>query len=97
MPLVRTEMIAPTKDYADRVDLMTPARAAHMVLDGVVDRKRRMMTGTGRFYALANLFIPRTATRIMNVLHRTFPTGGAQTAFPVEKALLTKVFGGSPL
>lgn len=68
-----------------------------MVLDGVVDRRRRVMTGTSRFYALANLFIPRTATRIMNVLHRTFPAGDAPTAFPVEKALLTKLFGGSPL
>jgi len=97
LPLVKTEMMAPTKAYADRVDIMTPTKAAHMVLDGVVDRRRRVITPTGRFYALSNLFNPRTTTRVMNLLHRTFPTGDTPTDFPVEKALITQMIGGAPI
>ncbi|MEZ4323820.1 MAG: SDR family oxidoreductase [Polyangiales bacterium] len=97
LPLVRTEMMAPTKEYADRKDIMTPERAAHMVLDGVVDRRRLVMTGQGRFYSISNRVSPKTTTRILNLLHRVFPEHGAPTEFPVEKALLTRFLGGSPV
>jgi short-subunit dehydrogenase len=97
LPLVRTEMMAPTKAYAERKDIMTPERAAHMVLDGVVDKRRMVMTGQGRFYSVSARVTPKTTTRILNLLHRVFPEGGAPTAFPVEKALLTKLIGGSPV
>ncbi|MCA9536214.1 MAG: SDR family oxidoreductase [Myxococcales bacterium] len=97
LPLVRTEMMAPTKEYADRKDIMTPERAAHMVLDGVVDKRRLVMTGQGRFYSISNRISPKTSTRILNLLHRVFPEHGAPTSFPVEKALLTKLLGGSPI
>lgn len=97
LPLVRTEMMAPTKEYAERKDIMTPERAAHMVLDGIVDRRRLVMTGQGRFYSVSNRISPKTTTRILNLLHRVFPEHGAPTEFPVEKALLTRLLGGSPV
>jgi short-subunit dehydrogenase len=97
LPLVRTEMMAPTKEYADRKDIMTPERAAHMVLDGVVDKRRLVMTGQGRFYSVSNRVSPKTTTRILNLLHRVFPEGGAPSEFPVEKALLNRFIGGSPV
>ena len=68
-----------------------------LVLDGVVDKRRMVMTGQGRFYSVSARVTPKTTTRILNLLHRVFPEGGAPTAFPVEKALLTKLIGGSPV
>jgi short-subunit dehydrogenase len=97
LPLVRTDMMAPTKEYADRKDIMTPETAAHMVLDGVVDRRRLVMTGQGRFYSVSNRVSPKTTTRILNLLHRVFPEGSAPTEFPVEKALISRFIGGSPI
>lgn len=97
LPLVRTEMVAPTKDYAERKDLMTSVEAAHKVLDSLVDRQRRVMTSAGRFYALSNLFTPKQATRALNLLYRTFPTGERKSAFPMEKALIKKMIGGAPV
>jgi len=97
LPLVKTEMIGPTKEYAGRRNVMTAAEAAVMVLDGVVDRKRRVMPGIGRWYAFSNRYRAASATRVMNVLQRIFPAGDRKTEFPVEKALLTQVLGGSPV
>ncbi len=97
LPLVRTEMMAPTKDYAERKDIMTPERAAQMVLDGVVDKRRLMMTAEGRFYSISTRVTPKTTTRMLNLLQRIFPAGDAPTEFPVEKALLNKLLGGSPV
>ena len=97
LPLVETEMMAPTEEYAGRVDMMTPERAAHMVLDGVVDRRRRVMTGQGKIYAVSNRMLPMTTTRVLNVIRRTFPVGDAPSEFPMERSLITKAIGGSPI
>ena len=97
LPLVKTEMIAPTEEYAGRVDIMTPEHAAIMILDGVVDRKRRVVTPQGRLYALANRGLPMTTTRLLNLIRRTFPVGDVASEFPMEKSLITKAIGGSPI
>jgi len=54
LPLVKTEMVAPTEEYAGRVDIMTSENAALMIVDGIVDRKRRVMTIQGRLCAVFN-------------------------------------------
>lgn len=97
LPLVKTEMMAPTEEYAGRVDMMTPERAAIMILDGIVDRKRRVMTSQGRVYAVSNRLTPMSTTRILNLIRRTFPIGDAPSEFPVEKDFITKAIGGSPI
>ena len=97
LPLVKTDMIGPTEDYAGLKDVMTPYRAALMVLDGVVDRKRRVMPAITRYFAFSNRIMPASTTRILNILQRTFPVGGAQSEFPMEKALITATLGGSPI
>lgn len=97
LPLVKTEMMAPTTEYSGRVDVMTAERAANMVLDGIVDRKRRVMTPEGRVFAVSNRLIPMTTTRILNLIRRTFPIGDEASEFPTEHALITKAIGGSPI
>ena len=97
LPLVRTEMMAPVEEYAGRRDVMTPKRAATMILDGVVDRQRRVMTSVGKFYAFSNLVTPATTSRILNLLQRTFPVGDAPSEFPMERAFITNSIGGSPI
>ena len=76
---------------------MTPKRAATMILDGVVDRQRRVMTSVGKFYAFSNLVTPATTSRILNLLQRTFPVGDAPSEFPMERAFITNSIGGSPI
>jgi len=97
LPLVRTEMVAPTEEYAGRVDIMTARQAAMLVLDGIVDNKRRVMTRQGRFYAVSNRLMPMTTTRMLNLIRRTFPTGDTPSEFPTEKAMIEKAIGGSPI
>ncbi|MDH3201055.1 MAG: SDR family oxidoreductase [Myxococcales bacterium] len=97
LPLVKTEMVAPTEEFAGRVDAMTPDQAAIMILDGIVDRKRRVMTPPGRFFALSNRLTPMATIRVLNLIRRTFPIGDTPSEFPAEKAFITKAIGGSPI
>jgi short-subunit dehydrogenase len=97
LPLVKTEMMAPVEEYAGRRDVMTPKRAATMILDGVVDRRRRVMTPAGRFFSFSNRITPATTSRILNLLERTFPIGDTPSEFPTEKAFITSAIGGSPI
>lgn len=97
LPLVATEMMAPTEAYKNRNDVMTPPEAAELVLDAVVDRRRRQMPGPAPFYAFANRFSAGSTTRILNLLSRIFPAGDAESEFPMEKAFITKAIGGSPV
>jgi NAD(P)-dependent dehydrogenase (short-subunit alcohol dehydrogenase family) len=97
LPLVKTDMIGPTEEYAGLKDVMTPYRAAILILDGVVDRKRRVMPPITKYFAFSNRVMPATTTRILNIIQRTFPAGGGETEFPMEKALITSTLGGSPI
>jgi short-subunit dehydrogenase len=97
LPLVKTEMMAPVEEYAGRRDVMTPQRAATMILDGIVDRRRRVLTPQGAFYAFSNRVTPATTSRILNLLERTFPVGDTPSEFPVERAFITNAIGGSPI
>jgi len=76
---------------------MTPHRAAMLILDGVVDRKRRVMPPITKYFAFSNRLMPTTTTRVLNIIQRTFPAGGGESEFPMEKALITGALGGSPI
>ncbi len=97
LPLVKTDMMAPVEEYSGRRDVMTPERAATMILDGVVDRKRRVMTPIGVYFAFSNRVLPATTSRVLNLLQRTFPVGDKPSEFPLEKAFITNAIGGSPI
>jgi short-subunit dehydrogenase len=97
LPLVKTDMIGPTEEYAGLKDVMTPYHAAVLILDGVVDRRRRVMPPVTKYFAFSNRVMPATTTRFLNILQRTFPVGGGESEFPMEKALITGALGGSPI
>jgi short-subunit dehydrogenase len=96
LPLVRTEMMAPTKEYARR-SVMTVPRAAELVLRGIVERERRILGLRGSYFGLWNRHAPEVTTRILNYLYSTFPPGGAPSRHPKVRALFDKYVGGSPL
>jgi short-subunit dehydrogenase len=97
LPLVRTEMMAPTKEYEGRSDVMSVRRAAKLVLSGVVERERRVFTKQGVYYGAWNRFGPEVTTRVLSFLYATFPPGGAPSRHPKVRALFEKYVGGSPI
>jgi NAD(P)-dependent dehydrogenase (short-subunit alcohol dehydrogenase family) len=97
LPLVKTEMIGPTADYAGRKNVMTPERAASMILDGIVEGKRRIMPPGTKYLLFGNRVLPATTTRILNILQRAFPVGDEPSEFPAERAVITSLIGGSPI
>ena len=97
LPLVKTDMIGPTADYAELKDVMTPYRAALLILDGIVDRRRRVMPSITKYFAFGNRVMPATTTRILNIVQRAFPGGDAKSEFPMEQAFIKGAIGGSPI
>jgi short-subunit dehydrogenase len=97
LPLVKTEMMAPTKEYAGRSNVMSVERAAQLVLAGITKNKRRVFSPLGAYYAAANLYNARVTTRALNFLYGTFPPKGQPIRHPRARALFKKVVGGSPL
>lgn len=97
LPLVRTEMMAPTKDYAKRTDVLTVERAAALVLRGIVERERRVATAKGTYFGAWNRLAPELTTRALNFLYATFPPSGEPSRHPRARALFKRYIGGSPL
>jgi len=68
MPLVRTPMIAPTKIY-EAVPTRSPEEAVDMIVDGIINRKKRVATRLGIFgevsYALARSSSTGFSTRVI--------------------------------
>lgn len=96
LPLVKTDMATATPEFADRSDAMSANGAARMVLDGVVKGSRRVVTPIGRFYQIAGQAMPKTATRCLNVLARTYPIGDEPIEFPTHRAVLDRLGAGTP-
>lgn len=97
LPLVRTEMMAPSKVYDGRDDVLSVGRAAALVLDGITDRKRRVATSQGAYFGFWNRHGPAVTTRALSFLYATFPPAGRPSRHPRIKALFEKYVGGSPL
>ena len=97
LPLVKTEMMAPTREYAKRTDVWSPRRAAYHMLDAITRGRRRAITAAGHWYAFSNLFRARSTTRVLNILRRTFPPKGTPSQYPRLRKVLKKTIGGSPI
>ncbi|MFL6022745.1 MAG: SDR family oxidoreductase [Marmoricola sp.] len=98
MPLVRTPMIAPTKMY-DRFPTISPAQAAAMVIDALVEKPHEINTFTGNLGALAHTLAPKVAFRILNLAYHVFPDSaaakGETSAAPTnEQVMLSRVLKG---
>ena len=76
MPLVRTEMIAPTKFY-ERVPAITAEEAADLIVEAIIHRPTRIATRLGTFGAVVHAVAPRVAQIIMNTSFRMFPESAA--------------------
>ncbi len=76
MPLVRTEMIAPTKLYKN-VPTLSPEEAADLVVDAVIHRPVRVATRLGVFGQVMHALMPRIAQIINNSSFRMFPDSDA--------------------
>lgn len=65
MPLVRTEMIAPTEAYDD-AHVISPEKAARIIIRAMRDRPTRVNTPLGVVGALGRTFTPRITRRMLH-------------------------------
>ncbi len=87
MPLVKTPMIGPTKAY-EYAPTLTPEEAADMVVDAVINRQSRVVTGMGRAFQVLNLLSPKLAAATMNMPFRMFDEKKVLAALDRDKPLL---------
>jgi NAD(P)-dependent dehydrogenase (short-subunit alcohol dehydrogenase family) len=76
MPLVRTPMIAPTDIYK-AFPTLTPAEAAQMLCDAMVDRPKRMGSRLGTFGEVLYTVSPKTVDIVLNTAYNLFPDSSA--------------------
>jgi NAD(P)-dependent dehydrogenase (short-subunit alcohol dehydrogenase family) len=76
MPLVRTEMVAPTKLY-QHMPMMGPDEAAALVVEALIDRPARVATRLGRFGEALHALAPGMGRIILNTAFRMFPESAA--------------------
>jgi NAD(P)-dependent dehydrogenase (short-subunit alcohol dehydrogenase family) len=78
MPLVRTNMTAPTKFY-EHVPLLDPDEAAALVIEAIIHRPARVATRLGRFGQLVRAVAPMFGRIVLNNTFRMFPESAAAT------------------
>jgi len=99
MPLVKTPMIAPTKIY-DAFPTITPAQAADMVLEAMVERPHELNTVLGTLGAVAHTLAPKTTFRVLHMAYQVFPDSAAargdedDTGPTSEQLFLARVLKG---
>jgi len=76
MPLVRTEMIAPTKIY-QAFPTISPEEAAHMICDAVRLKPKRIATRAGTFGEVAYAIAPKAVDVVLNTAYKLFPDSAA--------------------
>ena len=76
MPLVRTEMIAPTKiyQYAPALEI---DEAVNLVVDAVINKPKRVATAMGKFMSVAGALFPKLMEIFNNASYRMFPDSDA--------------------
>lgn len=77
MPLVRTEMIAPTKIY-QHVPTLSPEEAADMIVQAIIYKPERIATRVGIFAQVLHAVAPKLYAVIMNTAFRLFRIGRAK-------------------
>jgi hypothetical protein len=99
MPLVRTPMIAPTKIY-DKFPTISPAQAADLVIEAIVEKPHEINTLLGNVGAVAHTVAPKLAFRILNLAYQVFPDSaaakgqGASGTRESEQLMMAKMFKG---
>ncbi len=83
MPLVRTEMIAPTKIY-QHVPTLSPEEAADMIVQAIIYKPERIATRVGIFAQVLHAVAPKLYAVIMNTAFRLFPESSAAKGQQVD-------------
>ncbi len=76
MPLVRTEMIAPTKIY-QRFPTISAEEAGQLICDAIVDRPKKVATKAGTFAQVVAAVAPRYSDTIASMAWKLLPESGA--------------------
>ncbi len=76
MPLVKTEMIAPTRLY-DSFTAITPAQAADLICAAIVRRPKRVSTALGLLGQISSSIAPRLFDVGLYLAYRLFPDSAA--------------------
>ena len=63
---------------------LSPEQAADMVVDAVINKPSRIVTGTGRMFQIWHLLAPKLAATAMNIPFRMF--GDSNAAKGIKKA-----------
>jgi thioester reductase-like protein len=72
MPLVRTDMIAPTGIYAN-FPALTPEEAAQKIADAMIDKPKRVSTRLGVATQVVYAVAPKAADQIASSIYKLFP------------------------
>jgi short-subunit dehydrogenase/thioester reductase-like protein len=76
MPLVRTEMIAPTKIY-DSFPTLSPDEAADLVCEAIRAKPKQINTKLGTFGEVAYTLFPKAVDQILATAYKVFPDSAA--------------------
>ena len=96
-PLVKTGMLAPTKDYDD-IPLASPEFAAQMFVDSVLNKLRKKMTGLGVAMGATNLFTPKVLTQVYNYIYRVWADEeGDYPEMKRDRSIVKKLFPNTPI
>jgi short-subunit dehydrogenase len=76
MPLVKTEMIAPTRLY-DSLSALTPSQAADMICQAVMKRPKQVTTSLGTIGQIAAATAPAAFDVGLHIAYRLFPDSAA--------------------
>ena len=76
MPLVRTEMIAPTKLY-DSFPAISPGEAADLICEAIRSKPKHIGTRLGTFGEVAYALAPKAVDQFLHMAYRVFPESAA--------------------
>ncbi|MBJ7330181.1 MAG: SDR family oxidoreductase [Solirubrobacteraceae bacterium] len=92
MPLVKTDMIAPTKIY-DSFPTATPSEAGDLICEAIRARPKELNTRLGTFGVLMNALLPRVSDQILHTAYKLFPDSAAAKGDddPSERASVEQI------
>jgi NAD(P)-dependent dehydrogenase (short-subunit alcohol dehydrogenase family) len=76
MPLVRTQMIAPTKIY-DSFPTISPDEAADLICEAIRAKPKQINTRLGTFGEVAYALFPKAVDQILSTAYKVFPDSAA--------------------
>jgi short-subunit dehydrogenase len=92
---VRTPMMDATKAFEEN-DAMSPEEAADWMLDGLAERKPKLLRTTDARRYIMNTVAPRTLARLVNVVYRIYSEEAAPE-LDLDRTFAKKIFRGRPM